>query len=126
VEANLRRGVYEIECYASGREADALRASLTVRANAPLVAPGAGTAVPGTVRIVQFAFVPASVDVPAGTRVTWTNGDPEPHTITADDGAFDSRQLDPGAVFSVLLDTPGTFTYHCDIHQTMVGTVIVH
>jgi plastocyanin len=77
------------------------------------------------VRIVQFAFVPASLDVPVGTRVSWTNGDPEPHTITADGGQFDSRQLDPGASFSVVLKAPGTITYHCDIHPTMVGAVVV-
>jgi len=126
VEANLPPGVYEIECYVADHAAKGMRTSLEVRADAPLVTVAPGTAVPGTARIVQFAFVAASLDVPAGTRVTWLNDDPAPHTVTADGGAFDSRQLDPGASFSVVLDTPGTFAYHCEIHPTMVGTVLVH
>ncbi len=56
--------------------------------------------------------------------MTWINDDPAPHTVTADDGSFDSRQLDAGASFEVVLDKPGVFAYHCEIHPTMVGTVI--
>jgi plastocyanin len=126
VEANLPPGVYEIECYVADHAEKGMRTTLEVRADAPLVAAAPGTAVPGNARIVQFAFVAASLDVPAGTRVTWMNDDPAPHTVTADGGAFDSRQLDPGASFSVVLDTPGVFAYHCEIHPTMVGTVVVH
>ena len=103
-----------------------MRTSLAVRADAPLVKPAVGTPVSGGVRIVQFAFVAAGLDVPVGTRVTWTNDDPAPHTVTADDGAFDSKQLDPGASYSALLDSPGSYVYHCEIHPTMVGTVRVH
>ncbi len=124
IEAVLRAGSYEIEESLEDGHSS-LRGSLEVRADAPLVRASPGAAAPGTVRIVQFAFVAAVVEVPVGSRVTWTNDDPSPHTVTADDGAFDSRQLDPGASFSVLFSGPGTFTYHCDIHPTMVGTVIV-
>ena len=42
------------------------------------------------VSIVDFAFQPASIEVPAGSTVTWTNTGAAPHTVTADDGAFDS------------------------------------
>lgn len=126
VEADLPPGVYEVECYVADHASKGMRASLEVRADAPLVTAAPGTAAPGTVRIVQFAFVAADLDVPAGTRMTWTNDDPAPHTVTADGGAFDSKQLDPGASFSVVLDTPGAFAYHCEIHPTMVGTVLVH
>lgn len=126
IEADLPPGVYEVECYVGDHASKGMRTSLEVRADAPLVTAAPGTAAPGTARIVQFAFVAASLDVPAGTRVTWTNDDPAPHTVTADGGAFDSRQLDPGVSFSVVLDTPGAFAYHCEIHPTMVGTVHVH
>jgi plastocyanin len=126
VEADLAPGVYEIECYVANHASMGMRTTLEVRANAPLVSAAPGTAASGDARIVQFAFVPASLDVPVGSRVTWTNGDPTPHTVTADGGAFDSKQLDPGASFSVALDTPGSFKYHCEIHPTMVGTVVVH
>jgi plastocyanin len=77
------------------------------------------------VAIVDFAFQPASLEVPAGTTVTWTNGGAAPHTVTADDGAFDSGQLAPGASFSQTFDTAGTFTYHCEIHPQMTGTIVV-
>src|SRR5829696_5872316 len=49
------------------------------------------------VTIVDFAFQPASLEVPAGTTVTWTNSGAAPHTVTADDGTFDSDRLAPGA-----------------------------
>src|SRR5687768_8704241 len=42
------------------------------------------------VQVVDFAFEPAAVTVPAGTTVTWTNTGSRPHTVTADDGSFDS------------------------------------
>jgi plastocyanin len=77
------------------------------------------------VSIVDFAFQPASVEVAAGSTVTWTNTGQAPHTVTADDGAFDSGQLAPGASFSQTFDTAGTFTYHCNIHPQMTGTIIV-
>lgn len=126
VEADLEPGVYEIECFVSDHDDRGMRALLEVRDDAPLVAADPGGADVGTTRIVQFAFVAADIDVPVGTRMTWVNDDPAPHTVTADDGAFDSGQLDSGATWSVVLDTPGTFAYHCDIHPTMVGTVRVH
>ena len=77
------------------------------------------------VSIVDFAFQPASIEVPAGSTVTWTNTGAAPHTVTADDGAFDSGQLKPGATFSQTFTTPGTYTYHCEIHPQMTGTVVV-
>jgi plastocyanin len=77
------------------------------------------------VSIVDFAFQPASIEVPAGSTVTWTNAGAAPHTVTADDGAFDSGQLKPGESFSQTFTTPGTYTYHCEIHPQMMGTMVV-
>jgi plastocyanin len=77
------------------------------------------------VTIVDFAFQPASLEVPAGSTVTWTNSGAATHTVTADNGAFDSGRLAPGASFSQTFDTAGTFTYHCEIHAQMVGTIVV-
>jgi plastocyanin len=125
VEADLPPGVYEVECYVGDHDSRGMRTSLEVREDAPLVTSGPGTGAPDTVRIVQFAFVPVSLEVSVGTRVSWVNDDPAPHTVTADAGAFDSGQLDPGGTFTVVLDRPGMFTYHCEIHPTMVGAVVV-
>jgi plastocyanin len=77
------------------------------------------------VTIVDFAFQPASLEVPAGTTVTWTNSGAAPHTVTADNGAFDSGRLAPGASFSQTFGTAGTFTYHCEIHPQMTGSIVV-
>ena len=77
------------------------------------------------VTIVDFAFQPASLEVPAGTTVTWTNSGAATHTVTADNGAFDSGRLASGATFSQTFDTAGTFTYHCEIHPQMTGTIVV-
>ena len=77
------------------------------------------------VSIVDFAFQPASMQVPAGTTVTWTNSGAATHTVTADNDAFDSGRLAPGASFSQTFAAAGTFTYHCEIHPQMIGTIVV-
>jgi len=46
-------------------------------------------------------------------------------TVTADDGAFDSGSLAGGKSFSFTFDEAGTFAYHCNIHQSMTGRVVV-
>jgi plastocyanin len=62
--------------------------------------------------------------VAAGTEVTWTNNDPEAHTVTADDDTFDSGPIDPGKTFSVTLED-GSVAYFCAIHPTMKGAIRV-
>jgi plastocyanin len=57
--------------------------------------------------------------------VTWSNDDPAPHTVTAEDGDFDSDILDGGQSFSFTFDEPGTYTYLCNVHPDMKGTVKV-
>jgi plastocyanin len=77
----------------------------------------------GKVSIVDFSFTPASVTVTPGGTVTWTNNGATAHTVTFPD--FASPQLQPGQTFSHTFATAGTFSYHCSIHPTMTGTVIV-
>jgi plastocyanin len=86
---------------------------------------GGGQAGAGAVEIADFAFAPDSSDVKAGDSVKWTNKDGATHTVTADDGAFDSGNLSGGKSFSFTFDEAGTFAYHCNIHQNMTGTVVV-
>jgi plastocyanin len=82
---------------------------------------------PNAVTIDNFAFGPATITVPAGTTVTWTNQDDEPHTVTstADPKSFKSAALDTGDHFSFTFDKPGTYQYFCEIHPHMTGTVVV-
>jgi len=88
-------------------------------------APSAQTQVGTAVSIANFAFQPASLQIAAGSSVTWTNSDSTAHTVTSDTGAFDSGQLAPGASFTQTFMTPGTYTYHCQIHPFMTATIVV-
>ncbi len=91
----------------------------------PRASPAVAT-VPVTVASIHgFAFDPPQLEVAVGTRVTWTNQDPAPHTVTADDGAFASAPLDPSASFSWTFEQAGTFAYHCAVHPSMQGTIVV-
>lgn len=77
------------------------------------------------VNIANFAFEPAESSVAAGAEIQWINEDGVPHTVTADDGAFDSGDIAGGGSFGTVIDEAGTYAYHCDIHPQMTGTVTV-
>ncbi|HEX3286214.1 MAG TPA: plastocyanin/azurin family copper-binding protein [Mycobacterium sp.] len=77
------------------------------------------------VSISDFKFNPATLTIPAGTTVTWTNQDEEPHTIAAKDGSFHSPGLDTHGSYSFTFTTPGSYDYICSIHPFMTGTVVV-
>jgi plastocyanin len=79
----------------------------------------------GDVTIVDFAFQPARISVPAGSTVTWRNTGGAQHTVTAFNGAFDSGTLNPGGSYSETFSDPGVYMYHCNFHSNMVGTVQV-
>jgi len=84
-----------------------------------------GTA--AAVTIQNFAFSPATITVKPGTTVTWTNQDGASHTITSDStpAAFSSATLANGATYQFTFTAPGTYPYHCSIHPSMTGTVVV-
>lgn len=89
-----------------------------------------GHAQEASVEAVDIAFEPATITIEAGDTVTWTNSGDLPHTVTADDGAFDSGQMASGDTFQQSFDSEGTFEYFCEIHSTadgsaMNGTVVV-
>ena len=77
------------------------------------------------VEIVEFTYEPDPVVVQTGGKVIWQNEDTAPHTATADDGSFDTGTLEKGKLKSETFKDPGTFTYFCEIHPTMHGTVEV-
>ena len=80
---------------------------------------------PVTVNIQDDAFDPATTSIAPGTTVTWVNNDDEAHTVTADDGLFDSGRLDSGDSYSVWFDGSGTVAYHCEPHPHMTGSIEV-
>jgi plastocyanin len=77
------------------------------------------------VPIQAFAFQPPTITVPAGTVLLWTNLDPVDHTVTDVDQLWDSGIVGQSGTFSKAFDTPGTYTYYCIPHPTMIGTVVV-
>jgi plastocyanin len=77
------------------------------------------------IEIKNFAFNPQTVTIPAGTKMTWVNNDNTTHTVTSDTGAFDSQSIPPGGTFNFTFTRAGTYNYHCSIHPTMTGAIIV-
>lgn len=79
------------------------------------------------VTIDNFTFSPAQITVAEGTRVTWTNRDDIPHTVTdsANPRAIKSPPLDTGDSFAFTFDKPGAYHYFCSLHPHMQGTVVV-
>jgi amicyanin len=77
------------------------------------------------VSIANMAFDPASLEVPVGTTVTWTNTESIPHTVTSSDGALSSDTLQMNDTFRHTFDTPGSFDYFCAIHPNMRARVVV-
>jgi plastocyanin len=84
--------------------------SLVESDNGTVHAAGSGTPINYTARVTiqNSAFTPSEVTV---------------HTVTADDGSFDSGDLQPGATFGVTFNTAGPHPYHCKYHSEMTGIV---
>jgi plastocyanin len=77
------------------------------------------------VAINEYMFVPAALNISAGTKVTWVNHDEVPHTIVDTDKAFHSAALDTDDTYSFTFTKPGTYHYFCTLHPKMVGTIVV-
>ncbi|MDV3277154.1 MAG: cupredoxin domain-containing protein [Nitrososphaerales archaeon] len=82
------------------------------------------------VTIANYGFYPRTLTVSNGTTVTWVNMDFVQHTVTsgseqAPTGLFDSHELNHMQAFSYTFSTPGTYTYYCDVHPDMTGTIVV-
>jgi plastocyanin len=94
--------------------------------------------VPDAANAGASAFAPSNVVISLGasSTITWFNADitgaygggsGTTHHLKADDGTtFDTGPISPGGVFTSTFSTPGTYTYHCEIHPSMTGTVTVN
>lgn len=123
VDLDLAPGLYKVECFVADHDDRGMEALLEVRPDAPRVRER--SAAPDGVSIEGFAFAPEEITIAPGGSVTWTNRDPADHTVTADGGAFDSGPFGEGATFTETFEEPGTFSYHCQIHPSMTGSVTV-
>ena len=103
-------------------------AAPTTAAAATTAAGAATTAAAGgggsTITVADFAFSPPTLTVKTGTAVDIKNTQGVAHTFTADDGSFD-LELDPNGGGTHTFATAGSFAYHCSIHPSMKGTVVV-
>jgi plastocyanin len=92
----------------------------------------ADAAATAAVKIVNYSFDPAVLEIKAGTVVTWTNTQDGDHTLlsgTPDapdkSGPIKGSLPKKGASFSVTFDKPGEYPYFCDYHHKMKGKIVV-
>lgn len=99
-------------------------------------APPADITIPVNASVVgAVAFKPDTLTVSFATkhRISWGNRDGggvygasgTAHHIIGDGGTFDSGVLAAGKNFGFTFDSAGTYTYHCSIHPTMVGRIVI-
>jgi len=87
----------------------------------------AGVAAPGGPKgvIDGTQFQRLDITIKEGDTVEWENRDPFPHTATASDGAFDSKEIAPGKTWSYTAKVKGDIAYFCTLHPTMKGVIRV-
>ena len=89
-------------------------------------APSGGAAEEGdAVEIADFKYAPEAISASVGSEIVFTNSDSAPHTATADDGSFDTGRLAQDDEGSITVEEAGEFSYFCDFHPFMKGTVEV-
>ncbi len=100
---------------------------LTVGIRPNMAAASDGKAANGAaIKIDNFSFGPATITIPAGSTVTWTNNDDVPHVVSSDDNKlFKSKALDTDDRFSFTFTNPGTYNYYCAIHPKMTAKIVV-
>ena len=69
-------------------------------------------------------FVPERLEVAAGDRITWTNADIVPHTVTAPAAGIESGALTQGKRWTYVARKKGALDYICRLHPVMHGTLI--
>lgn len=92
---------------------------------APSPTPARPAAAVSRATIANLAYAPGRLQVASGTTVVWTNRDAVAHTVTANDGSFDSGLIAPGKTWRHTFTRPGTYNFHCTPHPFMKGVVVV-
>lgn len=89
--------------------------------------PPSGPSGPGTneVWMQNTVFSPATITVPVNTTIKWINKDNFNHTVTANNGSFDSGNISAGGTYTRQFTAAGTYPYNCTLHSGMTGTVVV-
>ena len=89
------------------------------------ITPSTGSGDSGSTVVVQNYAFPAISAAP-GATLQLVDRDDEPHTVTADDGSFKAGPFNPKTPGSLVTPSkPGSYAFHCEIHPTMHGTLVV-
>ncbi len=111
----------------SGGALPAINSSATPTPIVSAIVSKTPTAASVTVEIKNFSFSPSTLNIKTGTKVTWINNDSVPHTVTSDAGnLLNSPTLSPGQSFGFTFTEHGSVNYHCGIHPTMKGGIIIN
>ena len=104
-------------------------AAVATNAAQPASAPASGASTPAgetvTVRIDGMRFDPQNITVKPGTTVTWVHGSQMPHTISGNADGMRSGTLYNGQQYSHTFSATGSYSYVCDLHPSMRGSVVV-
>jgi len=136
--ANIRTGEWEYVAYRADKSLGTTPQNSGICANCHLQAGGAkdwvfrgslhfnaaSGAVPDGV-MKNYKYLPGTLTITAGQPVTIYNDDVVAHTLTLNDRSIDSLQIKAGSSFSLHIDTPGEYPFHCTIHPSMRGKIVV-
>jgi plastocyanin len=102
--------------------------STTTQTNTSNPPPSSNQPTEGAITIKNMMFTPSQITVAKGGTVTWTNNDTTAHKVVDDlsnVGGPNSGDIAPGATYSFTFNKTGSFQYHCSIHPSMRGTIVV-
>jgi plastocyanin len=124
-----------------------LAATLTGCSSSPSSSEGTGNTASSSadgpvIELSRLMYMPATLEIPVGTTVTWTNDESISHTVTSGrptgvdtgtslrsgeepDGLFDEQLPKQGDSFTFTYEEPGTYPYYCDIHKGMNAEIVV-
>ena len=123
----ITAGVYY---FYSGSQYGPMKASFTEPTTVPATnipsqsVPGTVSVATHNVSIANFSFEPKSLNIRKGDTVVWTNKDSAPHQIAGT--GFSGSVINNGESYTFVFNDAGTFDYHCAIHPSMTGKVIVN
>lgn len=86
---------------------------------------GHGQGAETVIDMKDMAYSKIEITIKKGSKITWTNSDAEPHTVTDLKGKFDSGNMNKGDTWSYTFHEAGTFEYYCQFHPEMAGKIVV-
>jgi uncharacterized membrane protein/plastocyanin len=104
----------------------AVASALSLIAISATAQPGPNSAsAPQLIVMREMRFNPPDKSISPGTVVEWKNEDIFSHSVTADDGSFDSGLIAPGQSWRKTFTNAQTFRYHCRPHPNMAARLVV-